>query len=158
MRLWHQDLLEILPEKQLMSQHRECCALRGKGWGKKHSTVDYVFTHPIEKLVGYHLKVLTLMQRYNVDKQWYSPQYRGRELGVDNNISSVSALKQSLQPLIYPEHDTTYMVECLDNLIGKLKNKLDRYIVEYGTLEAKTYQVSIELDKIINRRQKLWLR
>ena len=45
MRLWHEYLISNLPDKQLLGQHRECCALRGNGWGKKHSVVDYVFNH-----------------------------------------------------------------------------------------------------------------
>ena len=45
MRLWHEALISQLPRPQLLGQHRECCALRGNGWGKKHATVDYVFTH-----------------------------------------------------------------------------------------------------------------
>ena len=32
MRLWHQALISKLPRQQLLGQHRECCALRGKGW------------------------------------------------------------------------------------------------------------------------------
>ena len=31
MRLWHQALIPYLPRQQLLGQHRECCALRGKG-------------------------------------------------------------------------------------------------------------------------------
>ena len=38
MRLWHKDMISKLPRMQLLGQHRECTALRGKGWGKKHST------------------------------------------------------------------------------------------------------------------------
>lgn len=33
MRLWHEVLIPKLPRQQLLGQHRECCALRGKGWG-----------------------------------------------------------------------------------------------------------------------------
>ena len=62
MRLWHEALIPYLPNQQLLGQHRECCALRGKGWGRKHSTVDYVFTHPIEWLFIYHLKVMERME------------------------------------------------------------------------------------------------
>ncbi len=40
MRLWHYQLIPHLPCQQLLGQHRECCALRGKGWGKKHATVN----------------------------------------------------------------------------------------------------------------------
>ena len=39
MRLWHEELISKLPRQQLLGQHRECCALRGNGWGKKHATV-----------------------------------------------------------------------------------------------------------------------
>ena len=50
MRLWHEDLIEKLPRQQLLGQHRECCALRGNGWGKPHSTVNYVFNYSPYKL------------------------------------------------------------------------------------------------------------
>ena len=45
MRLWHQDLITKLSREHLLSQHRECCALRGGGWGRPHSTVNYVFQY-----------------------------------------------------------------------------------------------------------------
>ena len=45
MRLWHEEIIHLLPKNQLLGQHRECCALRGNGWGKKHKTVDYVFLY-----------------------------------------------------------------------------------------------------------------
>ena len=44
MRLWHEALISQLPRPQLLGQHRECCALRGNGWGRKHATVP---TRPI---------------------------------------------------------------------------------------------------------------
>ncbi len=50
MRLWHQALIDKLPRQQLLGQHRECAALRGKGWGKPHSVVNYVFEHSPYKL------------------------------------------------------------------------------------------------------------
>ncbi len=47
MRLWHEQMINRLPKNQLLGQHRECCALRGNGWEKKHRTVDYVFFHTL---------------------------------------------------------------------------------------------------------------
>ena len=72
MRLWHQSLISKLPRQQLLGQHRECCALRGKGWGRKHSVVDYVFTHEPDYLVAYHHLVMDEMERrgYKPDKIW----------------------------------------------------------------------------------------
>ena len=31
MRLWHEQLIPVLPKNQLLGQYRECCALRGNG-------------------------------------------------------------------------------------------------------------------------------
>ena len=64
MRLWHQALIPHLPRQQLLGQHRECCALRGLGWGKPHATVNYVFDHPR----GPFLKEDNTMKHYPV---WY---------------------------------------------------------------------------------------
>ena len=76
MRLWHQDLIPLLPRQQLLGQHRECCALRGKGWGRKHAIVDYVFLHPIATLEDYHKVVMDEMERrgYKANYLW---QMRG---------------------------------------------------------------------------------
>ena len=79
MRLWHESLLPYLPGRQLLGQHRECCALRGLGWGKPHSVVNYVFEHPLEWLWAYHMKVMGEMKNrgYSHDPLWDSPEYRG---------------------------------------------------------------------------------
>lgn len=80
MRLWHESLLPYIPRQQLLGQHRECCALRGKGWGKSHSTVNYVFDHPYSWLVAYHIRVMQEMSNrgYHVDKAWYNWRYKGK--------------------------------------------------------------------------------
>lgn len=136
MRLWHQKLIPYLPRQQLLGQHRECCALRGKGWGRKHATVDYVFTHSPSKLVAYHWLIMREMQNrgYKPDEIWVDPYYRGKVLGYDLEFASVmgtkieygmSITKDFDQPkyiidyIIYPEHNEEYLEECLDNL--KLK-------------------------------------
>lgn len=68
MRLWHQDLLTSLPRQQLLGQHRECCALRGRGWGRPHQTVNYVFEHSPYKLFQYHQLVMQEMQRQGINQ------------------------------------------------------------------------------------------
>ena len=118
MRLWHQDLLTSLPRAQILGQHRECCALRGMGWGRKHSTVDYVFTHSVKRLVDYHQLVLKEMEHrgYKPAQQWYCPEYRGK-----NTMPWPCTLEDyhCSETLIYPEHDDVYREECLANLRRK---------------------------------------
>ena len=126
MRLWHQTLIPLLPRQQLLGQHRECCALRGKGWGKKHSTVDYVFKHKYELLVAYHSLIMNEMANrgYKVDKEWLSVYYRGKELKhtAEASISFINNLwneKVNKHKTIYSEHDESYLIECIDNLHNK---------------------------------------
>lgn len=123
MRLWHQLLIPYLPRQQLLGQHRECCALRGKGWGRKHATVDYVFDHPMEKLILYHFLVMREMERrrYRVDQKWYNPSYRGKSLPVCNTcgITIEYGKGSHTEEKIYPEHNTDYLLSCLNNLCNK---------------------------------------
>ena len=147
MRLWHQKLIPYLPRQQLLGQHRECCALRGKGWGRKHATVDYVFIYSPNKLVAYHLLVMREMNRrgYNPDRIWTFANYRGKTLGYDDNFADIYgtnleygfAISKDWEPpvytvdsniiypmdffeyIIYPEHNEKYLKECLDNLKSK---------------------------------------
>lgn len=116
MRLWHETLIKNLPRQQLLGQHRECCALRGLGWGKKHATVNYVFRHPYSKLFTYHCKVMHEMSRrgYKVAPEWLDHTYRGKRLGYDK--SEFTELKDVSS---YDEHNEAYLKECVDNLKQK---------------------------------------
>lgn len=118
MRLWHKDLIPLLPRQQLLGQHRECCALRGKGWGKAHSTVNYVFKYSYQRLFLYHeLVMLELFKRgYCVDSLWNDPTYRGKILGNDYTDFTFIGRHSSLD---YPEHNQAYLVDCLNNLKDK---------------------------------------
>ena len=121
MRLWSQELISKLPSKQIGGQWRECIALLGNGWGRKHETVDYVFTHSKDKLVAY--AKLILQEKYN----------RGHK---PNSNLIVSALSKNhsdevidlmlnganywlRQDRIYDEHNEEYTNHCILNLKGK---------------------------------------
>lgn len=127
MRLWSQQLIPHLPRQQLLGQHRECCALRGKGWGRKHATVDYVFTHDPAYLVVYHYLIMEEMERrgYHPDRTWDNHNWRGSTLGEvaefanEKLVSELWLNANQMGMIIYPEHNDDYLKECLDNL--KLK-------------------------------------
>lgn len=123
MRLWHQKLIPYLDDKRILGQHRECCALRGGGWGRKHATVDYVFMHEPLRLYEYHLLVMSEMtgRGFNLDEHWYSPLYRGKNRPqLKLHKADVYVYTPDADNLfIYPEHDNRYLLECLDNLAAK---------------------------------------
>ena len=130
MRLWPLAILGQLPRQQLLGQHRECCALRGKGWGRQHSTVDYVFKHPYWWLCAYHREVIAEMKRrgYKVDRKWTVWCYRGNQIGYDYSpftwmMGEIASgmrpdMKEGCRP-IYPEHNNAYLLECIENLARK---------------------------------------
>ena len=121
MRLWHQDLIPYLDRQRLLGQHRECCALRGRGWGKKHSVVDYVFRYDLAHLYAYHFEVMAEMGRrgYGPDPRWYEKTYCGRSLGYAK-LEDVGTWCWDCAGPVYTEHDDAYMAECLLNL--RMKN------------------------------------
>lgn len=127
MRLWHQKILSKLPRQQLLGQHRECCALRGLGWGRNHSTVNYVFDHMPEMLVAYHYLVMDEMKRrgYHPNEIWYDCDYRGSSLKKvygycdTNSVLGFVVGANRCGIMIYPEHNDKYLQECIENLSQK---------------------------------------
>ena len=112
MRLWHEALIPQLPRPQLLGQHRECCALRGNGWGRRHATV----THSPYHLYAYHRLIMEEMasRGYRVSPEWLDKNYRGKTCPAYEDLPE----KKVGNP-IYSEHDARYCEECLDNLCEK---------------------------------------
>ncbi len=122
MRLWHQSLIPLLPRQQLLSLHRECCALRGNRWGKKHATADYVFKHSYAMLFEYHRLVMQEMIKrgFKVAYKWTVSQYRGNNCDAASYQFYIAnhSYRSSIREPVYPEHDEAYMQECLEILRG----------------------------------------
>ncbi|USS90464.1 TIGR02328 family protein [Fructilactobacillus carniphilus] len=120
MRLWHEALIQKLPRQQLLGQHRECAALRGNGWGRKHATVNYVFQHSPYKLFQFHMLVMDEMERrgYHPDQNWRQPEYRGKTCPAYQELTSCSLTKP-----IYPEHDDAYLQLC-ERLLAERTKKV----------------------------------
>ena len=116
MRLWHEKIISLLPKSQLLGQHRECCALRGNGWKRKHKTVDYVFSYSPYLLFRYHLLVMDEMEKrgYNVSGEWKDKNYRGKIAEKYMNLE-----EEVIEDPIYKEHNNKYLDECIENLRNK---------------------------------------
>ena len=126
MRLWHEQIIHLLPKNQLLGQHRECCALRGNGWNKKHKTVDYVFTYSPYNLFIYHSKIMDEMEKrgYTVSREWRDKNYRGQKADSYSNLEEIN-----ISSPIYKEHNDEYLLECIENLAGK-GIKIDEFTSE----------------------------
>ncbi len=121
MRLWHEQMLPLLPRQQLLGQHREAAALRGNGWNRPHRTVNYVFTYSPVYLYAYHMKVMNEMERrgYRVEPKWKEMAYRGKQC-VPYLITELDLHTLEFIPSpIYEEHNDDYRLECTENLREK---------------------------------------
>lgn len=116
MRLWHEKLLPYLDRQRLLAQHRECCAMRGNGWGKKHSTVDWCYKYGAYRLFLYHEKVMQEMKNrgYKPDPIWSNPLHRGKKCEPWDQLKIIN-----LQGIIYPEHNDVELVANLNLLKDK---------------------------------------
>jgi uncharacterized protein (TIGR02328 family) len=58
---------------------------------------------------------------YRPDTTWYEPNYRGKELGVEDGWANFNLIENLLSKSeagthIYEEHNTEYYTECIENL------------------------------------------
>ena len=78
--------------------------LRGKGWQRKHATVNYVFDYSPYRLFKYHELIMQEMTKrgYRVSPEWLDKEYRA------SRCQPMISLKRRSYQHHYPEHDTTY--------------------------------------------------
>lgn len=120
MRLWHQDLISKLPKNQLGGQWRECIALLGNGWGRKHSTVNYVFNYDESKLIAYSNLIANERLR-----RGYKANTNLILTALEKRLNTKDIIKLFLKACeidnenIYQEHNEDYLKECLENLKSK---------------------------------------
>lgn len=105
-----------MPRQQLLGQHREGCALRVKVWQKTNATVNYIFKYEPYLLHAYHLLIMNDMTNrgYNVSKEWYDKNYRGKVCPAYTNLKEVSTKSPT-----YPEYNDDYYQEYIENLRQK---------------------------------------
>ena len=80
MRLWHKDLIDILPQRQLVAQWRECCAIARSiavNGSPKHILVNKIMDYPMDEFWAYTRRVYHEMRSrgYSCDfscfAQWF---------------------------------------------------------------------------------------
>ena len=112
MRLWDYRLLKVLPDKMIVSQWRECIAIK-RQWEKgtlKHRLVSYVMEYPREYFLQYVQELTWELDKRNIK---YQDKYY---LEIDNFCWQE---EMSCHPCRYKEHNDRYLKQCLYNLEEK---------------------------------------
>lgn len=113
MRLWHKDLIRVMPRQQLLGQWRECCAIAKNIVEKgtpNHILVNKIMDYPIDHFYRYGIYIAEEMKRrgYICNKQKFkkyfdSDQYRFLPISD-----------------VFPNwHNKRYLIQCYYNLEEK---------------------------------------
>ena len=123
MRLWHYKLIPALPNQMLVSQWRECIAIK-RQWEKgtlKHRLVSYVMDYDEEYFANYTQRLVEEMRKRQIK---FKEEYYAEILDfclIDNCRTAEYEYK------VYPEHNDRYLLQCFCNL----QEKYDRGIISY---------------------------
>ena len=121
MRLWHYKLIPVLPNAMLVSQWRECIAIK-RQWEKgtlKHRLVSYVMNYDKKYFYSY-IRDLTLeLYKRNIK---YQNKIKGELYAFCQKDFTVDNI---MQQFYYKEHNDRYLKQCYYNL----QEKYDRGII-----------------------------
>ena len=115
MRLWHKDLIFVLPHQQLLDQWRDCClvakSLADAPWSLKHVLANRVLDYPLEHFFAYTSLVYMAMLSRGYRADWESfAKYK------------IPSAPQGIyyRAIFSDWHNTRYLKQCLYNLQEKL--------------------------------------
>lgn len=117
MRLWHKDLITVLPRQQLISQWRECCGIARNiavNGSPNHLLVNRIIEYPKWHFMAYTLEVCKALEQhgYDIDRyrffKWFDQWYDGT---VKLNVSH--------DELFENWHNDRYFRQCYYNLQEK---------------------------------------
>jgi uncharacterized protein (TIGR02328 family) len=142
MRLWHYRLIPVLPNQMLVSQWRECIAIK-RQWEKgtlKHRLVSYVMDYDKVMFLAYIYRVIREMQNRDIKykKELFNELY---DFCSDKEVTEFILDKSN-----YPEHNDRYFKQCYFNL----QEKYDRGIIseeEWKTILKDDICLIISLDE-----------
>lgn len=144
MRLWHYELIPVLPRKQLLAQWRECCAIAGsiaKKGTPNHSLVNKVLDYNSMHFVKYTNMILEEMHNrgYKVSEKSYTTFTENLEKGFEYFWLGGGGL--IINHRVFPDwHNERYFKQCYFNLQEKYdcgivsKSEWDKIVERFGDL------------------------
>lgn len=113
MRLWHKDLIDVLPRQQLLGQWRECCLIAKEIQTKgtpNHLLVNRVMNYPLNHFYTYGMAIYGEMTRRG---------YKPKLLNFKKRISEKDQNLVYKKHLFCGWHADSYLKQCLYNLKEK---------------------------------------
>lgn len=127
MRLWHKELIDVLPRQQLISQWRECCLIMRQlsvNGTPHHILVNKITDYPLDDFVTYTLYVQSEMEergyRCDVDKfnRWVPTYAKCKKLGL-MRLCNYTFKWVDFSDVFKDWHNYRYLEQCYFNLEEK---------------------------------------
>lgn len=121
MRLWHKELIPVLPRQQLLSQWRECCCIVKKiaCYGTpSHMLVNKVLEYPSDHFEGYCRMVTMELQRRGYLVSELALNDFNRNMEVAKRVSAF-AKETDADTMFGNWHTNRYLWQCYFNLQEK---------------------------------------
>lgn len=115
MRLWHKDLIHILPRQQLMGQWRECCLIMSeiaKNGTPNNLIVNWVTDYPTNHMIKYAELVRDEMHNRGIKCDW-----SGFDRWIDWPIYAED--DPTYKQLFAGKMNDRYLAQCVWNLCEK---------------------------------------
>jgi len=124
MRLWHQDIIKLLPKSQLLAQWRELNSIFAKE--DRHILINYIYDYPKEHLYTYTQLVLQEMKKRGFTIRTFDKMNHYFE-GIDTT--------QKIEAPFAEHHNDEYLEICYFNLKEKyLRGQKDFDELRFQTL------------------------
>lgn len=106
MRLWHTDLISVLPRQQMIGQWRELNSIYKNQ--NKHILINFVYDKPKVDLSNYSARVMREMENrcYNIDHTNFHNYFKPEDIVY-------------MQKPFSEKMDDKYLTECYFNLMEK---------------------------------------
>ena len=115
MRLWHKDLISVLPKQQLLGQWRECCCIASlidTDGTPNHLLVNKVMDYPLSHFYRYSMMIARELEKrgYKVNRDTLRHHLIGHH-AMNENVPKDS--------LYFDWHNSRYLAQCFFNLQEK---------------------------------------
>ena len=111
MRLWHKDLIPVLPDKQLLGQWRECCAIASNIANKgtpNHILVNKIMNYQLDEFNTYTILVVDELKK------------RGYKIDIERFYKHLHEINVLTKGMIFRGwHNRRYLMQCIYNLQEK---------------------------------------
>ena len=120
MRLWHKDLISVLPKNQLIGQWRECCAIAkaiAENGTPNHILVNKIMEYPLEHFLRYTELIQIEMNNrgYHADLAKFYRFFGPASETIPCNLLNIVKYSN----LFSSWHNDRYLKQCYYNLQEK---------------------------------------